>query len=128
LITLLIGMVTVNVSAHDFEVNGIYYEITSTINKTVAVTYQGNYYYSYKNEYTGPVIISESVIYNGKTYSVTSIGDHAFYGCYGLTSIKIPNSVTSIGDGAFDGCSGLTSVTIPNSVTSIDDYAFCMCI
>ena len=36
--------------------------------------------------------------------SVTSIGNSAFYNCYGLTSITIPNSVTSIGDSAFDGC------------------------
>ena len=56
--------------------------------------------------------------------SVTSIGDFAFIGCSGLTSITIPNSVTSIGDSAFVGCSGLTSITIPNSVTSIGEYAF----
>ena len=42
--------------------------------------------------------------------SVTSIGDYAFYGCNGLTSITIPNSVTSIGEEAFEGCFGLTDV------------------
>ena len=56
--------------------------------------------------------------------SVTSIGDSAFYGCTGLTSITIPNSVTSIGKWAFNGCTGLTSITIPNSVTSIGFGAF----
>jgi len=55
------------------------------------------------------------------------IGDGAFSGCTGLTSIEIPNSVTSIGGIAFSGCTGLTSVTIPNSVTSIGGYAFFGC-
>ena len=59
--------------------------------------------------------------------SVTSIGNSAFDGCSGLTSITIPNSVTSIGNQAFSGCTGLTSVTIPNSVDSIGSQAFRGC-
>ena len=59
--------------------------------------------------------------------SVISIGDNAFSGCTGLTSVEIPNSVTSIGEYAFSGCTGLTSLTIPNSVTSIGDNVFLCC-
>jgi len=59
--------------------------------------------------------------------SVSFIGAYAFSGCTGLTSMTIGNSVTSIGDGAFSGCRGLTSVTIPNSVTSIGYVAFQEC-
>ena len=64
--------------------------------------------------------------------SVTSIGRAAFSSCTGLTSIKIPNSVTSIESesfwgGVFEGCTGLTSIAIPNSVTSIGGSAFQGC-
>ena len=59
--------------------------------------------------------------------SVTSISYSAFSGCDGLTSITIPDSVTSIGNGAFENCTGLTSVTIPDSVTLISAYAFSGC-
>jgi len=59
--------------------------------------------------------------------SVTSIGEHAFAGCYNLTGVTIPNSVTSIGEHAFAGCNNLTSVTIPNSITSIGDSVFEQC-
>ena len=60
--------------------------------------------------------------------SVTSIGSSTFYGCSRMTSVIIGNSVMSIGSSAFSGCSGLTSVTIPNSVTSIGSYAFDGCL
>ena len=59
--------------------------------------------------------------------SVTTIGQSAFRDCTGLTGIEIPNSVTTIGSSAFYGCSGLTSVTIPNSVTSIEHSTFYNC-
>ena len=89
----------INASAYNFEVGGIYYDITSSSDLTVSVTY-----YSYSDENSGSVVIPEKVTYNGKEYSVTSIGERAFYECSGLTSVTIPNSVTSIGSGAFYGC------------------------
>lgn len=45
-----------------------------------------------------------------------------------IKDLVIPSSVTSIGDHAFRYCSGLTSVTIPNSVTLIGDQTFSACI
>ena len=113
--------------AHDFEVDGIYYNHLDETAKTVEVKYKGNYVNSYSNEYSGSVTIPSSVTYNSTTYSVTSIGSYAFSACSGLTSISIPNSVTEIGLSAFHDCTGLTSVTIGNSVTYIDFNAFYGC-
>lgn len=114
---------TVTVFAHNFEVDRILYNKNAD-GTSVTVTYRGESYDEYSDEYSGNVVIPSSVTYSGNTYAVTSIGADAFCGCSGLTSITIPNSVTSIGNSAFSWCSGLTSISIPNSVTSIGNGAF----
>ena len=106
--------------AYDFQSGDLYYNITSssepyTIEVSNAVSS------------ITTATIPETITYNSITYSVTSIGDYAFYYCDSLTSVTIPESVTSIGDQAFYNCFSLTSVTIPNSVTSIGRYAFAYC-
>lgn len=112
--------------AHDFEVDGIYYNIISSNNR-VEVTYKGSLHDSDYNEYTGDIAIPRIVNFNGVTYSVKSISDDAFNGCWDLTSIEIPNSVIKIGNSAFSGCTSLTSIIMGNSVTEIGDYAFRGC-
>ena len=75
---------------------------------------------------SGNITIPATIVYNGQTYTVTSIGNRAFANCH-ITSVTIPDSVTSIGNYAFSHCTDLTSVTIPDSVTSIGGYAFGGC-
>ena len=55
------------------------------------------------------------------------IGDLAFEGCSGLTSLKLPSDIRLIGRNAFEGCSGLTSITLPSGVTEIQHSAFYGC-
>ena len=79
----------------------------------------------------GTVLVQYAIGKTANTFAipagVKTIGDYAFYGCTGLTSVTIPAGVTSIGDWAFRDCSGLTSITIPDGVTSIGGSAFWNC-
>ena len=65
-------------------------------------------------------------VYNSYT-SNDEIGEFAFYGCCGLTSLILPAGITTIGKRAFHGCSGLTSLNLPASLTTIGLYAFYRC-
>ncbi|MBP5345525.1 MAG: leucine-rich repeat domain-containing protein [Bacteroidales bacterium] len=129
-LTALMMLFNQSLSAHNFEVDGIYYKYLSRTDKTVEVSFKGNSFsfQSYINDYSsGKVVIPESVTYDGTIYTVASIGNYAFYSCAELTGVEIPNSVTSIDSRAFWNCTRLTAVEIPNSVTSIGDFAFYGC-
>ena len=115
LLIMFMSMVSTKAIAHDIEVKNsdgitIYYNWIDD-HKNLSVTFQGNSYGS-NLKYSGNVVIPGSVEYEGKSYSVTEIGDNAFYLCQNLTSITIPTSVTSLGFDAFHGCNGLISVHI----------------
>jgi hypothetical protein len=101
-------------------------------NLTSIVVEKGNTVYDSRNNCNAIIKTATNTLHFGCQTtnipdSVTSIGDHAFYSCYGLTSVTIPDSVTSIGTYAFSYCYGLTSITIPDSVTIINGYAFSEC-
>ena len=118
-----LSLVATAASAHDFEVDGIYYKYNG--DGTVSVTFKGSTYDEYADEYTGDVTIPSSVTYSGTTYSVTAIGDNAFQGCSGLTSVTIPNSVNSIGYAAFSSCSGLESIVVESGNSKYDSRDNC---
>ena len=108
------------------EIDGIWYNLISKA-KQAEVTYEGSIVDGYLGEYSGSINLPATVTHEGKEYSVTSIGDYAFYCCTSLTEITIPKDVTSIGERAFSYCTNLTAINIPESVTSIGDYAFSRC-
>lgn len=107
-------------NAYNFMEGGIAYNINSDGN-SVTVTYT-----HYGNNYPGvtSLTIPESVFHSGKQYSVTAIGDYAFYECEALMLLHMPLTVKNVGDYAAFGCEKLSSLTIGSNVTAIGQYAF----
>lgn len=64
---------------------------------------------------------------NGKSYTVTKIGEWAFNKCNSLTEVTIPNTVIEIDHQAFFYCSNLKKVTIHEGVKTIGPTAFIGC-
>ena len=92
-VAMMLPMVTM---ADPVYIGGIWYNLFSEGKMAVVTSSPDDI-----QEYTGCVVIPVSVRYKGTKYRVKSIGDNAFYGCSGLTSITIPKRVSSIGTGAF---------------------------
>lgn len=100
------------------------FRITSNIDKTCQVgTSSISSPAAIPTNTSGTVTIPSEV--NG--YTVTALGNLAFYNCINLTTIIVPNTVQDMGCNTFDSCSGLTSVNIPEGVTSIRTGLFRGC-
>lgn len=123
---LLIAMLWVSLSssAYDFEVDGIYYNIVSAVDKTVEVTYS---VYTKGLDYDGDIDIPDNIIYKESNYSVIGIGKDAFCNSKALISVHLPSTITYMGNCAFEGCNNLTSINMPKSITSIGSFAFDCC-
>lgn len=99
-----------NVKAHDFEVDGYYYNFVSIPDLTVALTYKGEYddYYweNISPSYSGDVTIPKTVEYLGKTFNVIGINANAFANC-NIGTLTIPNTIQGVIDFGGDDTYGL---------------------
>ena len=114
------AMLPASMSAYDFKEGDLYYNVNGN---EAAVTFE----FENVGSYSGDVVIPETVVHNGVEYAVTAIGYKAFYNCYNMTSIEIPNSIDSISVHAFRSCEKLQRVVIPNSVVRLCPCAFHSC-
>ena len=112
----------------------LYYKIKNdTVQPyTVQITYPSdpgatNDHYIGHIKPNGDLNIPELITNEGINYSITSIGERAFFDCDELTSVTIPKSVTSIGTQAFLGCVKLLAINVADDnqiYTSIDGVLF----
>ena len=104
-----------SIMADEFKIGKLTFKVTSPTTVMLAGA----------DEDITKVYLSETIDYQGKTYTLTSICSEAFYGCKSLTSVTIPNSVTEIGWDAFGACSSLTSITVDAGNTHYDSRNNC---
>ncbi len=105
---------SLHANAYDFEHNGIYYNFIQGTDDEVEVTYLIDYRhddFDGEGDYYNDIVIPDAVVYEGKTYYVTRIGEQAFReSC--VESITIPIFIKRIGNRAFCSCSCLKKVTV----------------
>lgn len=106
------------VTASDFVVNGIPYKIISPTE--VQVTKR-------EEPFSGVVQIPASVMHASLSYTVSEIGEKAFFSSTGMTEVRLPHTLKKIGDNAFALCFSLRRITIPESVEHIGTGAFQSC-
>lgn len=118
-------LITVNIfpakADYDFKVNNLYYTIESMDNRTCAVCAPPQ-----SGKYQGNIVIPQTVVYNGATFTMIAIDKNAFWDCP-ITSVKLPNSLQVIRTSAFSDCKNLSSVKFPEGLKEIGAYAFCRC-
>lgn len=122
-----------------FSVSGFYYKITNNF-QPYAVELEKEGYTAPSSEaprrvvsqananspYEGEVVIPSAVEYDGVEFSVTSIGEGAFYN-KNVKSVYIPSCVESVGFNAFRMCYNMEKITISYGVKEIGAYAFSGC-
>ena len=119
ILLILVALMPMLAKANYAYIDGIRYYLYPSYGRASVVS--GN------DNYSGSISIPSTVTYEETTYNVTGIGESAFEGCSGLTTISIPSSVTGIGKRAFWGCCSLTSVNIPSGVNWIAEEVFSGC-
>ena len=95
-----------------FEVDDMVYIPTSEENKTCDFV---------DGLYSKSGCIPSKVTNNDCTYSVSKLGDYAFYGSNNLVKVIIPNSIATRGQYAFNECPKIDSVVV--SCENFEDFS-----
>lgn len=111
-------------SAKTVNINGINYELNDA-DMTAEVARNSDAMGN--SPLSGDIVLPATLSYDGKSYTLTAIGQDGFHDCDKVTSVSIPSTVTAIKDDAFYYCKSITSLIIPQSVTTIGECAFFGC-
>ncbi|MBQ9665754.1 MAG: leucine-rich repeat domain-containing protein [Bacteroidaceae bacterium] len=100
----LFSFIGTSIFAYDYYVDGIYYNLD--IETNTAIVTNGD------SKYEGEIVIPASIKNEGDIYTVTAIGESAFFDCSGLLSVTIPYCLSKVAYNAFQNCNSLNAVHI----------------
>ena len=107
------------------------FEIDSYLETATLTLFQNWYNGSYHYE---DVVIPETFEYGGTTYTITAIGENAFFSVHGdypdgdILTLTIPETVTTIGVKAFSNLKSLEVIRLPQGLKEIAPDTFFGCI
>lgn len=105
--------------------NSSQFEIDSYLETATLTKFQDWYY-------DENVVIPETFEYDGTTYTITAIGEEAFFSEYGdyddILTLTIPETVTTIGVKAFSNLKALEAIRLPQELKEIAPDTFLGCI
>ena len=105
--------------------NSSQFEIDSYLETATLTKFQDWYY-------DENVVIPETFEYDGTTYTITAIGEEAFFSEYGdyddILTLTIPETVTTIGVKAFSDLKALEAIRLPQELKEIAPDTFFDCI
>ena len=109
------------INAYDVVVDEMCFDLNKE-NKTATFVQDPNYVY----QYLGDIVIPEKISVDNVEYTVTGIGEYAFFYTKGLTSVSFPESIETIGTYAFS-YSAITEINVPSKVKVLEPYVFSDC-
>lgn len=115
IILLLILCIPTLLWGHEVVQNGISYSIDEEHETAEAIGYDKSSSY---------VTIPSTISVDGKTYTVVSVGEKAFWHNDKLQEVTVENGVEEIKFAAFYNCCYLRSVKLPSTLQRIGAYAF----
>ena len=119
----IVTLASLHLSAHDFEVDGIYYNVVSLESLTCEVSSASEG----ESQYSGIINVPSEVTYNGRKLDVIGIGNSAFWGCEDLKEVVLPETISHIGSYAFRDCYNMERLNLPSTISSIGESAFQNC-
>ncbi len=81
----------------------------------------------YYGSYSGTVVVPESFVHYGQSYTVTRVDNGAFEGCCDLIEVVLPNTIEDIGSSAFATCTALKAINLPEGIQYIGISTFLSC-